>query len=263
MLSNCGVGEDSWESLVQQRDQTSQSERKSVLNIHWKDRCWSWSSNPLATWCKELTHWKRPWCWERLRARGKGDDRGWDGWMASLTQWTWVWANSGRQWRAGKPGVLQFMGLQRVGHDWLKNNSKKNLRSSKYLKQSKNKSWQETDHFIVAVQSPSFVQLLLTPWTAAHQASLSLTISRSLPKFSTSPSNEYLGLISLRMDWLDLLAVQGTLKSLLQHHSSKASILRHSASFFYSPTLTSIHDHWKSHSLDYIDLCRKSDVSTF
>ena len=71
--------------------------------------------------------------------------------------------------------------------------------------------------------------------------------------FSISPSNEYSGLISLRMDWLDLLAVQGTLKSLLQHHSSKVSILLHQFSvltFLYSPTLTSIHDHWKNHSLD-------------
>ena len=79
---------------------------------------WSWSSNNLATWCKELTHWKRPWCWERLKA-GEGDDRGWDGWMASLTQWTWVWANSGRWWRTGKPGILQSMGSQRVGHEWV------------------------------------------------------------------------------------------------------------------------------------------------
>ena len=67
--------------------------------------------------------------------------------------------------------------------------------------------------------------------------------------FSIIPSKEHPGLISFRMDWLDLLAVQGTLKSLLQHHSSQASILQHSA-FFYSPTLTSIHDHWKNHSLD-------------
>ena len=79
--------------------------RKSVLNIYWKGWCWSWSSNTLATWCKELTHWKRPWCWERLRAGGEGGDRGWDGWMASMTQWTWVWANPRRQWRTGKPGV--------------------------------------------------------------------------------------------------------------------------------------------------------------
>ena len=148
-----------------------------------------------------------------------------------------------------------------------------------------------------SVQLLSHVRLFATPWTAACQASLSITNSRSPPKpmsielvmpskhlilccpflllpsifpiirifsnesvlhiwwpkywsfsFSISPSNEYSGLISFRMDWLDLLAVQGTLKSLLQHHSSKASILR--LSFLYSPTLTSIHDHWKNHSLD-------------
>ena len=57
---------------------------------------WKWSSNNLATWCEETAYQKRPWCWERLKARGEGDDRGWDGWMASLTQWTWVWASSGR-----------------------------------------------------------------------------------------------------------------------------------------------------------------------
>ena len=64
-----------------------------------------------------MTHWKRPWCWERLRAGGEGGYRGWDDWMASPTQWTWVWANSRRWWRTGKPGVLQSMGSQRDGHD--------------------------------------------------------------------------------------------------------------------------------------------------
>ena len=73
----------------------------------------------LATWCEELTHLKRPWCWERLRAGGEGDDRGWDGWMASLTRWTWVWVDSGSWWWTGRPGVLWFMGLQRVGHYWV------------------------------------------------------------------------------------------------------------------------------------------------
>ena len=68
------------------------------------------SSNTLATWCKELTHWKRPWCWKRLKAWGEGDDRGWDGWMASPKQWTWVWVNSGSWWWTGRPGVLQSMG---------------------------------------------------------------------------------------------------------------------------------------------------------
>ena len=76
-----------------------------VLNIRWKDRCWSWNSNTLATWCEELIHLKRPWCWERLKAGGEGDDRGWDGWMASLTQRTWVWVNSGSRWWTGRPGM--------------------------------------------------------------------------------------------------------------------------------------------------------------
>ena len=75
-------------------------------NIHWKVWCWSWNSSTLATWYKELTHWKRLWCWERLKARGEGDDRGWDGWMASPTRWTWVWVNSGSWWWTGKLGVL-------------------------------------------------------------------------------------------------------------------------------------------------------------
>ena len=119
MLLNCGVGEASWESLGLQGDPTSPSERRSVLGVHWKDWCWSWNSNTLTIWCKELTHLKRPWCWERLRAGGEGDDRGWDGWMASPTQWTWVWVNSRSWWWTGKPSVLRFMGSQRVRHDWM------------------------------------------------------------------------------------------------------------------------------------------------
>ena len=63
-------------------------------------------------------HWKRPWCWGRLKAGREGDNRGWDGFMASLTWWTWVWASSGSWWWTGKPGVLQSMGSQRVRHDW-------------------------------------------------------------------------------------------------------------------------------------------------
>ena len=62
---------------------------------------WSWNSNTLAIWCKEPTHLKRPWCWEWLKESGEGDDRGWDGWMASPTQWTWVWASSGSWWWTG------------------------------------------------------------------------------------------------------------------------------------------------------------------
>ena len=70
----------------------------STLNIHWKDWCWSWSSSTLATWCEEPTHWKRPWCWERLRIGREGDDRRWGDWMASPTQWTWIWVNSRSWW---------------------------------------------------------------------------------------------------------------------------------------------------------------------
>ena len=61
--------------------------------------CWSWNSNTLATWCEEPIHWKSPWCWERLKAGGEGDDRGWDDWMASPMWWTWVWVGSGSWWR--------------------------------------------------------------------------------------------------------------------------------------------------------------------
>ena len=89
------------------------------LRVHWKDRCWSWNSNTLATWCEELTHWKKSWCWERLKAGGEGEDRGWDGWMISLTRWTWVWASSGSWWWTRKPCVLPSLGLQRVRHNWV------------------------------------------------------------------------------------------------------------------------------------------------
>ena len=86
--------------------------------VHWKDWCWSWNANTLATWCEELTHWKRPWFWERLKTGGEGDNIGWDDWMASPTQWTWVWASSRSCWWIGKPGLLQSLGLQSVRHNW-------------------------------------------------------------------------------------------------------------------------------------------------
>ena len=111
----------------------------------------------LATWCEELTQWKRPWCWERLKAGGEGHNRGWDGWMASPTQWTWVWVNSGSWWWTGRPSVLQSMELQRVRQDWVTE-----------LK------WTP---FFVVVQLLSPVWLFVTLWTSACQASLSFTIS--------------------------------------------------------------------------------------
>ena len=93
-------------------------EIQQVLGVHWKDWRWSWNSNTLATSCEDLTHWKRLWCWEGLGAGGEGDDRGWDGWMASPTRCTWVWVKSESWWWTGRPGMLQFMGSQRVGHNW-------------------------------------------------------------------------------------------------------------------------------------------------
>ena len=112
MLLYSSVGEDSWEPLGLQENQPVHPKGNQSLNIRWKDWCWSWNSNTLATWCEELTHMKRPWCWKRLKAGGEGDDRGWNGWMASPPQWIWVWVNSGSWWWTGRPGVV------RVGHDW-------------------------------------------------------------------------------------------------------------------------------------------------
>ena len=86
------------------------------------DWFWSWNSNTLATWCEEPTHWKRPWCWAKLKVGGEGDDRGRDGWMASPTQWTWVWVNSRSLSKLHGQGSLACCspwGLQRVGHDWV------------------------------------------------------------------------------------------------------------------------------------------------
>ena len=80
---------------LNQEDPTSPFWRRSALGVLWKEWCWSWNSSTLATSCEELTHWKRLWCWEGLEAGGERGNRGWDGWMASLTRWTWVWVNSG------------------------------------------------------------------------------------------------------------------------------------------------------------------------
>ena len=81
-------------------------------------KCFHCKNNSKGTWT--LTHWKRPWCWERLKAEGEGEDRGWDGWVASPTQWAWVWASSRSWWWTGRPGVLQSMGSQRAteGLNW-------------------------------------------------------------------------------------------------------------------------------------------------
>ena len=90
---------------------------KSVLGVHWKEWCWSWNSNTLATWC-EADSFEKTLMLGKIEGRKKGDDRGWDGWMASPTQWTWVWVDSRSWWWTGRPGMLRFVGSQRVGRDW-------------------------------------------------------------------------------------------------------------------------------------------------
>ena len=114
-------------TVVLEKTLESPLDCKEILPVHSKeDQSWIFigrtdveAETPiLATWCEKLTHLKRPWCWERLKAGGEGDDRGWDGWMASPTEWTWVWVNSGSWWWTGRPGMLRFMGLQRVRHNW-------------------------------------------------------------------------------------------------------------------------------------------------
>ena len=107
-----------WRKLLRVSWTARRSNQSILKGVRWKDWCWSWNSNTLATSCGELTHWKRPWCWEELGAGGEGDDRGWDGWMASPPRWAWVQVNSGSLWWTGKPGMLRFMGSQRVGHNW-------------------------------------------------------------------------------------------------------------------------------------------------
>ena len=130
---------------------------RSVLVVHWKDWFWSWSSNTLATWCEELTHLKRPWCWERMRAGGEGEGRGWDDWMASPTRWTWVWVDSGIWWWTGKPGaVVHGVAKSRTRlSDWTELNRKKKklFLSSQVLRQ-----WKATD-FLFTRALPTFLPL--------------------------------------------------------------------------------------------------------
>ena len=126
MLLNCGVGEDSESPL----------DCKEIQLVHPKgDQSWVFigrsddeAETPII-WPPDAKNGligKKSWCWERLKAGGERDDRGWNGWMASPTQWTWIWANSGKGWRTRKPGVLQSMRSQRVGHNWeTENNNNK------------------------------------------------------------------------------------------------------------------------------------------
>ena len=111
----------------------------------------------VATWCEELTRLKRPWCWERLRAGGEWDDRGWDGWIASPTQWTWVWVNSRSWWWTGRSGVLWFMGSQGVGHDWVTE-----------------LNWTVPQYKIESLKFGGREASIALPWSSFHQFSISL-----------------------------------------------------------------------------------------
>ena len=115
-------------TVVLEKTPESPLDSKEIQPVHPKgDQSWIFIGRTDAEaetpvlWSRDARNWliwKRPWCWERLRAGGEGDDRGWDSWMVSLTQRTWVWVDSGSWWWTGRPGMLQFMGSQRVGHDW-------------------------------------------------------------------------------------------------------------------------------------------------
>ena len=118
MLLNCGVGEDSWESLDCKEIQPVNPKGNQSWIFY--ERTDDEAETPIL-WPPDVKscHLKSPWCWRRLQVEGEGDDRGWYGWMASPTQWTWVWVNSRSSWWTGRPGVLQSMGLQRVRHNWV------------------------------------------------------------------------------------------------------------------------------------------------
>ena len=159
-----------------------------------------------------------------LKLKEKGDDRGWDCWMASPTQWMWIWASLRSWWWTGRPEVLWFMGSQRVGH-----NGATSLSFTFFLSCPLSWWWHPTTLCHPLLLPPS---ISLSIRVFSHESALHIRWPKCWSfSFSISSSNEHSGLTSIRMDWLDLLAVQGTLKSLLQHHSSKASILRCSAFF--------------------------------
>ena len=114
--------------------------------------------------------WKRPCCWERLKAGGEGEDRGWDGWTVSLMQWTWVWISSGSWWWTGRPGILQSMGSQRVRHNW-----------------ATELNWTEKTLKKVFIQFSSVAQSCPTLCDPMYRSTPGLPVHHQLPKFTQTP----------------------------------------------------------------------------
>ena len=196
-----------WESLGLQGYPTSPFWRRLALVFLWKEWCWSWNSSTLATTCEELTHWKRLWCWEGLGAGGEGANRGWDRWMASLTRWAWVWVNSGSLWWTGRPGVLRFMGSQRVGHDWVTD-----LIWSLWVFFGPNNNVFHLDSFDINIATPPFLWLVIPNMP---QFTLILVISQTLA----------LGISIYNRGYPEIL------RSIIIHLSNFSSLV---FSFFYS-----------------------------
>ena len=164
--------------------------------MHWKDWCWSWNSSTLATWCKELTHWKRPWCWERLKARGDGDD-------SSVQFSRSVVSDSLRPHgpqHARLPCPSPSPGLMSI------------------------ESVMPSNHLILCRPLLLLPSILPSIRVFPNESALCIRWPKYWSfSFSISPPNEYSRLISFRMDWLDLLVVQGSLKSFLQCHGFNKS----------------------------------------
>ena len=154
MLSNCGPGEDSWESL----------DNKEIKPVNPKgNQPWIFigrtdtEAEAPILWPPGVKSWlagKKIWCWERLAAGGEGAGRGWDGWMASPTLWTWVWVSFGSWWWTGRPGVLQSMGSQRGEHDWATQQQKQKDHFGSEVLVSKSKMFQDCQHEDMSNRAP-------------------------------------------------------------------------------------------------------------